>query len=152
MARQRASRRCSVRRTLSSKRPGWLRFNSSRIVVPRKMRVRGQHWDDLALPHLRQRIDPRPPGRPACALARKSRSTLVASSAALAEPRSRRRHQLRGAPGVKLGLTAASDKHIRPLFRETLSGRESDAGATAGNNCDFAFQFPGHDILRWIRR
>ena len=50
-----------------------------------------------SLPHLRQRIDPRPPGRPACALARKSRSTLEASSAALAEPRSRRRHQLRGA-------------------------------------------------------
>jgi hypothetical protein len=61
-----------------------------------QMRVRGQHRDDLALPHLRQRIDPRPPGRPACTLARKSRSTLVAPSAALAEPRSRRRHQLRG--------------------------------------------------------
>jgi hypothetical protein len=50
----------------------------------------------LTLPYLRRRIDPRPPGRPACALARKSRSTLVTSSAALAEPRSRR-HQLRGA-------------------------------------------------------
>ena len=41
--------------------------------------------------------DPCPPRRPARALARKSRITLVASSAALAEPRSRRRHQLRGA-------------------------------------------------------
>src|SRR6201995_4901367 len=49
--------------------------------------------------------------------------------------------------GIQFRLAAAGDVHIGSLLGETLGGRQSDARAAAGDNCDFSFKLFGHDTL-----
>ena len=40
-------------------------------------------------------------------------------------------------------------KTLAPCAGEQFGGGEADAGAAAGDDGDFAFEFLGHDVLRW---
>ena len=61
-----------------------------------QMRMSSEHRRDLAVPDIGERVDPCPPASVRLTLARRRRVVLVAPCAALAHPRPRRRHHLRG--------------------------------------------------------
>ncbi len=47
--------------------------------------------------------------------------------------------------GVQLSLAASGDEYVRAFRDEPLGRRQADAGTTARDDRDLAFELPGHD-------